>query len=253
MKTLLITLTILFGLNTEIFISQIISSPINQTITVSSGPLNIDINNDGTNDYIFEILPLAGTSKAARVISIGNSSVMDGSTFGYPDALNFGNNVSGPYSSGNGVLGTDVGGGGQFSGAGLKYLGLNIDIWGQSHLGWISLEVSMSNDTIFLNDAGFNTTANNSINAGQTNLSYLNETIPIDFEIFPNPCANTLNINCLNLNNQIRYCITNLTCKLILNGVLTNNIDLSLLKPGTYILTLINGNKIGRKKFIKTN
>ena len=58
MKTLLITLTILFGLNTEIFISQIISSPINQTITVSSGPLNIDINNDGTDDYIFEILPL---------------------------------------------------------------------------------------------------------------------------------------------------------------------------------------------------
>ena len=89
----------------------------------------------------------------------------------------------------------------------------------------------MSNDTIFLFDAGFNTTVNEFDKSGQTNLSYLNETIPIDFEIFPNPCANTLNINWLNLNNQIRYCITDLTCKSILNGVLTNNIDLSLLKP----------------------
>lgn len=253
MKTLLITLTILFGLNTKIFISQIISSPINQTIIVSSGPLNIDINNDGTDDYIFEILPLAGTSKAARVISIGNSSVMDGSTFGYPDALNLGDNVSGPYSSGNAVLGTDVGGGGQFSGAGLKYLGLNIDIWGQSHLGWISLEVSMNNDTIFLNDSGFNTTANNAINAGQTSFSYLNEKIPIDFEIFPNPCTNTLSINWINLNEETSFYITDVTCKSTLNGVLTNNIDLSLLHPGAYMLTLVNGNKIGRKKFIKTN
>ena len=58
---------------------------------------------------------------------------MDGSTFGYPDALNLGDSVSALivvemqyWEQMLEVVGNLV--------AGLKYLGLNIDIWGQSHL-----------------------------------------------------------------------------------------------------------------------
>jgi cell division protein FtsL len=231
--------------------SQINSYSINQTVTISSGSFTIDVDSDGNDDYTFEILQLTGSSTAARVISIGNSQVMDGSTFGYPDALNFGDNVTSPYSSGNAVLGTDLGGGGLFSGAGMKYLGLNIDISGDSHLGWISLEVAASNDTIILYDIGYNTTAGDDITAGQTNLTSVNEIGSIDFEIYPNPCKNLIRIDGPLSNNDVAYSISDLNGKMLLNGRITEHIDVSILASGTYILIIEDGKNIGRKKFTK--
>ena len=232
-------------------ISQTNSYAVNQIVTVYSGSFTIDVDNDSNNDYTFEILPLSGSLKAARVISLGISQVMDGSTFGYPDTLNFGDNVTGPYSSGNAVLGTDVGGAGQFTGAGMKYLGLNIDISGGSHLGWISLEVVASNDTIIIHDIGYNTTANEGITAGLMDLTSVNEIRLIDFEIYPNPCQNLIRFDWPNSNSSVSYSISDLTGKLILNGASAKNIDVSILSSGTYILTITGGQNIGRKKFTK--
>lgn len=139
---------------------------INDTVTTASGPLTLNVDGDLSNDYTFEIFPLSGSSTAARVVSLWDSYVM-GVPFGYPDALNCGDLVTGPYSSGNAVLGTDVGGGGSFTGAGLKFLGLKMDVDGESYLGWVSLEVAASNDTIILHDVGYSTVPNNAIAAGQ--------------------------------------------------------------------------------------
>ena len=247
-RTLFVAVLFLSGRSA---ISQINSYPVNQTVTISSGSFNIDVDNDSNDDYTFEILPLSGSSNAARVISLGNSQVMDGSTFGYPDALNFGDNVSAPYSSGNAVLGTDVGGGGQFTGDGMKYLGLNIDISGESHLGWISLEVVASNDTIILHDIGYNTTANDGITAGLMSTTSVNETSLIDLEIYPNPCQNIIRFDWPNLASRIRYSISDLTGKLILNGEAYKTIDVSTLAAGTYILTIAEGQNSVRKKFKK--
>ncbi|MFT4682781.1 MAG: cell division protein FtsL [Flavobacteriales bacterium] len=246
--TLFVALLFLSGINA---IAQINTYPVNQTITISSGSFTIDVDNDSNDDYTFEILPLSGSLKAARVISLGNSQVMDGSTFGYPDTLNFDDNVIGPFSSGNAVLGTDVGGGGQFSGAGVKYLGLNLAISGESHLGWISLEVPASNDTIILHDVGYNTTASDGITAGLMNLTSVNEISAIDFEIYPNPCENLISIDWLKSNSGVSYSIFDLTGKLILNGAITENIDVSILASGTYILAIADSQNIGRKKFTK--
>ena len=231
--------------------SQINSYSVNQTITTSSGSFTLDIDSDGNDDYTFEILPLSGSSIAARVISIGSSQVMDGSTIGYPDALNFGDNVTSPYSSGNAVLGTDVGGGGYFSGAGMKYLGLNLDISGESHLGWISIEVVASNDTITLHDIGYNTAASDGITAGLMSLTSVNDISLIDFEIYPNPCRNQISIDWPNSNSSVRYSISDLTGKSMLNGAANKNIDVSILASGIYILTIAEGLDIGRKKFTK--
>ena len=246
--TLFVAVLFLSGKNA---IAQINSYPVNQTVTISSGSFTIDVDNDSNDDFTFEIFPLSGSLKAARVISLGNSQVMDGSTFGYPDNLNFGDNVTGPYSSGNAVLGTDVGAGGLFSGAGMKYLGLNIDISGESHLGWISLEVATSNDTIILHDIGYNTSASDGITAGLINLTSVNEISPIVFEIYPNPCKNLISIDWPNSNSSVSYSISDLTGKLMLNGAITKNIDVSILASGTYILTIAKGQNIGRKKFTK--
>ena len=146
---------------------QINTYSINDTVTTASGPLTLNIDGDQSNDYTFEIFPLSGSSTAARVVSLWDSYVMDASTFGYPDALNCGDIVDGPYTSGNAVLGTDVGGGGSFSGAGLKFLGLKMDVDGESYLGWISLEVAAGNDTIILHDVGYSTVPNDAIAGGQ--------------------------------------------------------------------------------------
>ena len=230
--------------------AQINTYPVNQTVTVMSGAFTLDLDSDSNDDYAFEIFQLAGDLRAARVISLGNSQVMDGSTFGYPDALSLDDNVTVPYSSGNAVLGTDLGGGGLFAGAGLKYLGLNLDISGESHLGWISLEVSATNDTIVLHDIGYNTTPSENITAGLTFTSSVYEASIIDFEIYPNPCVNTVSIDWPN-STGVNYSISDLTGKLILSGAIIKSIDLSALASGSYILSITEGQKVGRKKFIK--
>jgi cell division protein FtsL len=51
-------------------ISQTNSYAVNQIVTVYSGSFTIDVDNDSNNDYTFEILPLSGSLKAARVISV---------------------------------------------------------------------------------------------------------------------------------------------------------------------------------------
>jgi len=146
---------------------QINTYSINDTVTEASGPFTLNVDGDASNDYTFEIFLLSGSSTAARVVSLWDSYVMDASTFGYPDALNCGDLVTGPYTSGNAVLGTDVGGGGSFTGAGLKFLGLKMDAGGESYRGWVSLEVAASNDTIILHDVGYSTVPDNAIAAGQ--------------------------------------------------------------------------------------
>lgn len=235
----------------ETAMSQINSYSIDQTVTISSGSFTIDVDSYGNSDYTFEILPLYANSNAARVISLGNSQVMDSSTFGYPDTLNYGENVTSPFSSGIAVLGTDIGGGGEFTGAGIKYLGLSIDISGENHLGWISLEVVASNDTIFLHDIGYNTIASEEITAGFLNPTSVDEISLIDFDIYPNPCKNTIGYNWPNSNSSVTCSISDLTGKLMLNGASTKNIDTSILPSGTYILTIVEGQNVGRKKFAK--
>ena len=150
--------------------AQIDHYAIDEVVTLASNGFSLDVDGDNTADYTFEILSLAAspTATAARVISLGGSTVMDNSTFGYPDALDCGAAVTGPYSGGNAVLGTDVGGGGLFTGEGVKYLGLNIDIAGESHRGWIALEVNASNDMLDLHEVGYALAADAGIAAGQT-------------------------------------------------------------------------------------
>ncbi|MFK7757922.1 MAG: T9SS type A sorting domain-containing protein [Flavobacteriales bacterium] len=242
------TLLVLCGKNA---ISQITTYAVDQTITSSSGAFTLDVNNDGFNDYTFEILPLGNDLVAARVVTQGNSKVMDSSTFGYPDALNLGDSIMAPYSSGNAVLGTAVGGAGLFTGAGLKYLGLNISSSADNYLGWLSLEVTSGNDTIVLHDIGYNTSSNDSITAGQESLVSVNEINSIELDIYPNPCSHVLNVEWPYKFNNTSYSITDLNGKLILSGALTASLDVSALALGTYIIVISDGTATARKRFTR--
>lgn len=171
MKSTLL-LPLLFALSMNAF-SQVNTFAINQTI-IGPGTLSFDLNNDGDDDFSFDIVTLSPDVFAARVLTIGSSTILDNSTFGYPDTLNAGDAVSGNFESGNGVLGT-ISNAGQFKGAGDKYLGIKIAASGNEHLGWIKVNCSINRDTLNIISCGYNTSASAHIKAGQTTITSIDD------------------------------------------------------------------------------
>jgi Secretion system C-terminal sorting domain len=146
--------------------AQINSTNINE-ILIGPGSLSVDLNNDGLNDFTFEILTLSPNVLAARAVTLNSSEFLDDSTFGYPNALDEGDLVNGYFNNGNGVLGT-FNNAGQFNGMGDKFLGVKINSSGNDLIGWIKLNCNANNDTLKIISAGYNTLAQEPITAGET-------------------------------------------------------------------------------------
>jgi len=85
-----------------------------------------------------------------------------------------------------------------------------------------------------------------------SNPTYVNEIQDFSFNIFPNPATDILNINIKeNKNTVVR--IYNLLGGEILNTLISktsSTMDVSTLTDGIYVLEIISGNAIGRKKFV---
>jgi hypothetical protein len=236
--------------------SQILITTINQII-IEQGEILVDVNDDGADDFKFEFLDLTQGNNAVRVVTLGGA-YLDNSTFGYPDALLDGMPVQGnfEYFSG-GILGTDVVGGGLFSGAGNRYLGIFIgippDIYTEGYYGWIEMCCSANNDTLKIISSGLNTMINAPINAGQriqinTALNNLQNNYAV--EIYPNPVKNQLNIS-YDKSIFTDFEIYNSTGKIILNGKLNERIDISSLSGGIYYIRMIGNKGLEVFKFLK--
>jgi hypothetical protein len=144
---------------------------------ISTGHRKFDLSENAVPDIAFEIidlnlfnpqgLPEHFDSLAARVIPI-NIEILDNSTYGYPDALNPNEVISGKgnWMNNTGVLGT-FGNAGQFKGQGDKYLGIRFPADDDYRYGWIRLTCSEHNDTLKIIDYAFNNKKNSSIKAGQ--------------------------------------------------------------------------------------
>ncbi len=92
MKTVLLAV-ILFTSSAPLA-GQIISYSINQMMT-GPGQLTFDLDNAGGDDLVFEIIDLSPNGLGARVLTIGSTQMLDNSTWGYPDALDQGDTVTG--------------------------------------------------------------------------------------------------------------------------------------------------------------
>jgi len=230
-------------------LSQIISYQINETIT-GIGELVYDIDNDGFNDYQFEIIELSPDVYAARVVTFGSSQFLDNSTFGYPDALDFGENISGYFNSGTGVLGT-FNPAGQFNGMGDKYLGIKISSNTSNHLGWIKLNCSTNNDSLSVLSCGYNSIPDESITAGQTIITGLSSynIIPEEVKLYPNPCIQYLYFNGIEFTDNLYFEVFNLSGQIILSGSSDGSIDVSEIEEGKYILRLWDGESSVSGKF----
>jgi len=161
-------------------ISKHIDSILNGWINVefiSTGLKDFDLDGDARSDIGFEIidlnkynpngLPESFDSLAARVIPL-SFEILDNSTYGYPDALNASDPISGNGHWGNstGVLGTFLDAG-QFKGKGERYLGIRFMQDNEYRYGWIRIYCSQHNDTLRIIDYAYNNAANSLINAGQ--------------------------------------------------------------------------------------
>ncbi len=150
--------------------------------------LYLDVNKDGTNDLLFEVVDLTlwnGTmpefldNMAARVQTLhGGIEIYDASTYGYADAL-----ISQPIdenaiwsNDNNFVLGT-IADAGQFEGKKNRHLGFRvISNYSLAHsdspsltynYGWVKMDCSAMSDTLTIVSHGINLKENQSINAGQ--------------------------------------------------------------------------------------
>ncbi len=84
--------------------------------------------------------------------------------------------------------------------------------------------------------------------SGTTSISELKSN---EFSVYPNPAEDFITIECKQALHHLTYSLTDLSGKIILQGILTNTIntiDISSLIPGIYFVD-VNGSK---HKFIKT-
>jgi hypothetical protein len=186
--------------------AQINSNEINE-ILIGPGSLSVDLNNDGLNDYTFEILTLSPGVLAARVVTLNTNEFLDNSTYGYPDALNEGEVVDGYFNNGNGVLGT-FNTAAYFNGAGDKFLGLKINPSGSQLLGWIKLYCSTDRDTLKIISGGYNNQSLSSIYAGDLSTVSIEENTHTLVSVYPNPLESyaTIQLNTTNDQAEIVLC-----------------------------------------------
>jgi hypothetical protein len=187
-----VTLLMLLHTSSE---AQIISHEINDTL-IGPSAVTLDLDSDNNNDYQFEIIALSPGVLAARVITYAPSTILDNSTFGYPDTLNYGSPVVGYFYSGTAVLGT-FNNAGQFSGGGDKYLGIKLNSGGLNLYGWIKLNCSANRDTLIIISCAWQSNEGTLINAGDGDPASIDQQAAKQhyLSVFPNPAKTGLRIN----------------------------------------------------------
>lgn len=219
----------------------------------------LDIDNDGTDDFrIYNVsssyVSNYGYSYNTNALFIepltASNDVLGsgGSTYAYPFALNSGDVISSTPTSGswknNGFAGgfnslnynsCDYG---NWCNLTDGYLGLRFNIGGNTHYGWVRLDVSTAPDTYAIKDLAYNTIANESIEAGQTTLG-IGENSLAELKIV----SLNKSIALYNLPENTDYNLYSLTGQSLINGSINQDtyvIEANTASNGVYILELID-------------
>jgi hypothetical protein len=244
----LFVVLLLIGLNLK---AQIVFVEENHVLN-GAGQFNLDMDKDSVVDYIFDVYPLGNNQTAARVLPQGTNKILDNSTYGYADPLDSNTVVNGYFHSSTGVLGTFTGAG-QFSGVGIKYLGVQLNIGGNNHFGWIKLKCNSSNDTLQVYSFAYQSQAGDSIKAGQqvttaSGISVFDEEV---ITVYPNPTKDVIVLN-RGRNNTGKYVLYHSNGKQISSGNISTILDVSNLEKGMYFIYLLDeGANYSVAKFIK--
>jgi hypothetical protein len=134
----------------------------------NSAVISLDITANSSLDFFITPAPEGFT---AFVNPFSDVQIIADPMFGYPTAINMGSNISEisfwSVDSNNLVLGNSVEFGGNFNGAGEKYLGFRVLDNDDIYYGWMSLDVSADNSSISIDRFRINYNAGEFIRAGE--------------------------------------------------------------------------------------
>jgi hypothetical protein len=223
--------------------AQIIYTDIQPDTTIvapdnSWGMYYIDINMDGTNDFLLNhhnMLVAWNYQKVEMSSDHINAEVLCDNTYNhYPLAFSINDTIKAgsgnwfcPANGGFMIVLNDNGDGGDWIGVTNKYLAVRLKVGTQWHYGWIRLDVPADAGSYTVKDYAFNSVAAQEILAGNGSASTSvreSNKLTTDIIVYPNP---------LNANNTIKF------------NHIFNNLNISIYT--------INGKLIEHEENIKTN
>ncbi|PZD77701.1 T9SS type A sorting domain-containing protein [Mesonia sp. K7] len=237
--------------------------------TVSTGNVAFfDIDGDGTDDYAFYVGSSQGVANfalaipASGVTSAGpafNSNSIVGAlngNYAYPSNLSFGATIDSNNQAFNGQVGTLNFYGCYFSSSQFcdgqdGYVGLHIDIAGQTHYGWARIQVAQDASTITIKDFAYEATAGTAITAGDQGTASAENEIFNGFDYY-------INNNELHLSSATSAIETatiyDITGKQIQNLQINSNngiVNIGNLQSGVYIAQANIEGQTKSFKFVK--
>ncbi|MDT0559038.1 T9SS type A sorting domain-containing protein [Ichthyenterobacterium sp. W332] len=235
-----------------------------ETVDAANARVAIDINNDMMGDVLFGVgtgsTGFAFVFPASSSMAPGyNANLFNGFTSGayaYPSNLTAGTAIDGTNPTFGGQRGDfNYGSCGypnsQFCDGMDGYVGVHFDVGGNTHYGWIRIQVASSGATIVIKDYAYNATPGDPIEAGQT----LSVT---DFEANNFSHVYSKDTKTLSLESSILPLtgieIYNVLGKVVINKSLSNTqeyIDMSTVSDGIYLAKIKVEGGSKTIKFIK--
>lgn len=224
-----------------------------QTLGPASESFMIDLNEDGTNDFDFQIFNSAGTVLFALDAN-GFVGFVGPSAYNYPSNL-----AEGTVIDGTSPVLTSVRGdlnfnscyypSSQFCDGADGFVGLVLDVSGETFYGWARINVSTPGNELTIQEYAYNSVAGESIMVGQTTLALEDNTIE-GFSSFVSD-----NVLTLNANTPLEtVTIHSITGQEVISQKLSNTtatVDLNGLSTGVYIATVGVEGKLQAIKFVK--
>ena len=257
---------------TDVTPDQVISA----TTIPSTEDYNIDLNNDGINDYKIScsrsggICPLAPSSRLyINFISdsaLNSNAVVTGTSITYPLAMNLNDSISSGLSfSSFGYLRRNTSGGpctgtfGVWSYSIDRYLGLKLIVGANTYYGWARMQIDVVTGipSCTIKDYAYNSIPNQPILAGETGTGptgIFENSFAASINVFPNPANNHLTIALGSNNKNVEVAIADMTGKIIYTTIAyeTNRIEVntSEFAEGIYIVQIQSREFISTKKHI---
>lgn len=236
--------------------------------TATAGGFNIDLNADGTFDFNPQVFDAAngpgavifptGSGSNSNQGSNGNGFVgFNAGNFAYPSNLGSGDAIDG-----NASFVTDARGdlnfyscaytNSQFCGGVTdRFLGVSFQLAGNTHYGWIRLDLAPSGDNFVIKDFAYNATPGAAIAAGDQGTLGIDDNVFTSFEYFVDS-SNNLNLKAASsMDNVILH---NTLGQQVLSQKLSSSnelVNLNALKSGVYLATVSIEGKAKSFKIVK--
>ncbi|MBP1673193.1 MAG: hypothetical protein H6Q25_1008 [Bacteroidetes bacterium] len=183
------------------------------------------------------LIALDGTT-----VNIYNGRFVKMLSFGDPinNSLTWGTSDPDPYI-GESTMNTN------FLDQGDQYIGVKFLKNNNTHYGYVLVNFQSTTPTnkvdsrkLIIKAFAFNNTPNAQISAGQTSSSSVDESVEVNFEVYPNPTQDMITIQ-TNSDEVIAYAIYNTFGQKVNQGVINNNvISMKELEAGIYFIKLMN-------------